>query len=170
MLENWKQYLNEKDYVELVNFVKLTIMSVPQKHKFLVICGGPNTGKDALCNDISKLVESVGFISGLTRRVIDDNRLQCKLLVFDGLGSCTAGIIKEIVSRDKVIYKAPREYPTLIIPKCNVILKTESVDKFDVGLVRRAIVINLTKKFIEPTIGQIYSNFKLECTSELVDF
>lgn len=55
MLENWKNYLSEEDYNKLIFFVQCVIDNTPF-NGFLIITGGPSTGKTQLLHDIIDLV------------------------------------------------------------------------------------------------------------------
>lgn len=58
--EEWKQYLSEKDYNYLIQFIE-NLDRIDKNDKILILTGKPKTGKTTLINQIKECIGSQHF-------------------------------------------------------------------------------------------------------------
>ena len=159
MLQNWSAFIDPVEFNNLTDFVNQVKNGNILVNKFCVINGDSCTGKTTLLNDIINEIgqnECVNFHFLTTNQEFENNKLEKKLIFFNQTFDQTndnecqsSAMIKEIISRQKyfsrkILYDSKTEP---FIPTANIIIISSSLNTIDDGLLKRAIIINLTHKF-----------------------
>ena len=163
VLSEWQQYFDPEEFSILREFVYNTANHIPY-NKMLIFVGPGSTGKTTLLRRLFAFIGRQNCLySALKYKkeedecndeedeeelIRDNNDCTKHLIAYDhDKGKIYDGYIKNILSRQPIVFRPLYQEKQCCIPAANIILVSDDISQLNKTLLMRSNVIHFTHKF-----------------------